>query len=296
METKIPAIAITAVVVVIVLAGILIPVLDDATAENDTLRNDNGSELGRMMAIDDSTEYTFSWDVSNSKVATVNGEQLALFSGTVICGGDPDFLIRYYSGGTDYIQGRDGTTSFTADNSIEIVISSGSISITADSGSPITYTVSDGFAIASTGDYVMKSPNQSVFMLGDSEFNAYGVSSTDASTVWLKITGSIDDSATISIISGPNGTFSNIEIDAKKMDNYVDAYTLDKFTFTFTNASTSVDTPMTYNFFIVPAEVSAERTVHFSDNESAIFAAIPIMVIVALLLAVVAVIFRSRQF
>lgn len=279
---------ITLSVVIISVAAIMMPVLNNATQTTATLSNASGDELGQLIAIDSTTEYEMTWDVTTPGVATVNGSEIDLYSGTLICGGDPDFLIRYYSGSTSYMQGRDGTPAngFTADSTLSITIAEGSATIVAD-GDSYTYTITEGFALADSGEYVMKSSTQSAYMLADSEFYAYGVSSTDGSTLWMTISGTIEDGATTTIISGPEGTFSDIVVDATEVDGYVDTYALDKITLTFTNSSTSVDTALTYNYFIVPASVTAELPQHLTSGEIALLNAIPALVLVCLVMVAV---------
>lgn len=295
MEMKIPLVAISAFVVVVVLAAVLMPILDDATATTDTFSNESGA-YGHLRTIDDDSEYTMTWTVSNPDVAVVNGEDVALYPGTLICGGEPNFLIRFYSGGSKYMQGRDSDGhNFTANSSLSITISGGTITIVSDTSTTTTYTLISGFALDNTGEYVMKAPTQKAYMNADTEYYAYGLSDTDTYTLWLKINGSIEDGPTFTPISGPTGTFSNEAMTYSEVAKYLDLYELTDITMTFTNTGTGVDTNMKYNFFIVPAEVTAERAVHLDGNEIALLAAVPALVIIALLIGVLAIFVRSKM-
>lgn len=295
MESKnLLTLAITLTVGIILAGSLLMPVISDATKTTGILNNATGSQLGYLIEIDDESEYTMTWDVTTPDVVEVNGENVTLYAGTVICGGDPDFIIRYYSGSTKYIQGRDGTTNFTANSTLDISIASGTITIEADENT-YTYSITKGFALAKSGEYVMKSSAQAAYMLADSEFNAYGVSSTDGSSLWLKISGTIADGATAERISGASGTLSDVEIHSTAVDGYIGVYALDKLTLSFVNSSTDVTTDLTYNYFIVPASIEAELSEHLNPGEIAIMNALPVLIIVALVMMAAGALFLKRD-
>ena len=68
METKgIITVAVTVTVAVIVLAGILMPVLTDATKTEETFTNKG---YYRMSHYDSTTDHTFAWDYQTPNVVT----------------------------------------------------------------------------------------------------------------------------------------------------------------------------------------------------------------------------------
>lgn len=288
METKNLVSMVLAITVGIICIGsVMVPVISDATKTVETLDN-TADALGYLISIDSETDdYTLTWDVDDPDVVLVNGEEVSLYAGTILCG-SPDFLIRYYSGSTDYLQGRtsDSADNFTASSSLSMTVSSGTITIVSDESTTKTYSITSGFAISSDGDYVMKAPTQEAYMKLDSELYAFGVSGTDTSTIWLKLTGT-PESVVATSFSGPSGTFSNYVIHSTVLEDYVDTVALEKITFDWTNASTEVVTGLTYSYFIVPASVTAELSEHLTSAEIGLLAIIPIMAIIAVLMIAV---------
>lgn len=299
MEMKIPAIAITAVVAIIVLAGVLMPVLNDTTATEDTYSNVAGSQ-GYFIALDNTTEsYSLLFDGSNPGKVTVNGSDVPLFDGTILAITDSGIFRCNNSLGTRLSLISSSNTASAIESTLEIVVTNGVFTYSIGGANPVTMDISSGcFALASSGDYVMTGANQTIYVNSDTQIYGSGLTSVTGG-VWntnFQLIGSIDDGMTVTVNYpvANKPTISNESVNYAEVTGHMDLYELQNITF---DATIGDDvTACSYDRIIVPAKVTAERSVHFSDNQNAIFAAIPIMVIVALLLAVVAVIFRSRQF
>lgn len=303
---KIIIASITAVVVITVLAGTLIPVLDDATATHKTFSNVEDSiayydEIGE-------NDYTFVWDPTTPTIATINGEEVALpdvsgYTNGVSLIVSEGIALRYYvSGGTYYIQslgggkssGQYGYATSNSESAITISITDG---VWSYSNNTNTYTLTGStYIISDSGDYVMKTPSSSAYVKSDSSTAALGV--TVISGVWVIMGWNLDSGITITpaeYYPPDDYTISNVVVHYDDVSGYDEIYGLSKVTFTAVKADdTTVTSNVTYSYFIVPAEVTAEKTVHFTDGENAIFNTIPVIVIVALLLAVLAMVLRSR--
>lgn len=310
MEMKIPVIAITAVVVVIVLAGVLMPVLDDATAKTDKFTNDGYFD----MTYDEREEVTVKWEYATPYQLTVNDEVVPIdasnFSSSArrtIFMGD-DFVLRtnsQWSGGVPYplvqFNASTGSSIFAgavpgSENNMTIVCSNGTYTVYLGSTTSKTGSYTYIYTVSNDGEYVMKYSDGTAYVLGDSEFIAMGTSSISGQDLYVKITGTVEDGAEITTWKDTGDwVFTNESINATPVNGYVDLYELTSITADVADDD-SHSGSITYNYFLVPASVDAERSVHFTDNQKAIFAAIPIMVIVALLIAVVALVFRGRDF
>ena len=296
MNTKLIGISIAAVIGIIVLGSVLMPILDDATVTQDTLDNTKDA-LGMIDKIDATTDtYKLEFTHGSSTVTINETDTVDLFAGTVVCQSDR-FIVRYLSNGFLQLYTSSGSWANVGDaNSVDtlIEIASGTATITpSTSGTPGTVrTVTDlteCYVLAKTGNYVMKAPTQDAYVLEDSQIIAMGLTNN----VGISIKGTVE-SVTISNFYPANQshTFSNVIIDATEDGDHVDTYTINKITFDGEYDGTT--TSYTYNYFIVPAEITAEKTVHFTDGQNAILGAIPIMIIVAILLGVVALVVRSR--
>lgn len=306
METKhIIAIAIAIAVGAITLSTVLVPAISMGTDTEDTFTNDG--YLARMTFIDETTDgYSFAWDHTNPTVASVNGESVNLFNGSLISGADT-FLARFGQDSTGYYiqwvpSSGLATVSYsagtgTADLTIEI--SDGTATITrTPAGSGVgnetvnTIAISEGYAISSDGDYIMKSPNQKAYLNSDSRI--YGMGLTTIDNVYYNgfyLDGTIENMTVEQFNPNPaTYTISNVAVNYDTVSGYEDLYTLDSVTFTATQiANSSIVKDCTYNYIVVPYEVTAELSVHASAPVIQIFNMLPIFVALGLIVAVIGV-------
>lgn len=291
MEMKIPAIAITALVVIVVLAGVLMPVLDDAMEQERTYTN-----KGVFLMTDDPTDYTLEYKGVDGEL-WVNGERLMSFSdlpdSTWTLISTPEYVVRMQGSGSSYtcwLTSVSGTNTYIAQNTTEsatITVTDSTIQV--GTSTPVNYT-GEFRGIAKDGDYIMTSTGG--FIVSDEDTIIIGNGTTTV-THWYDafyIIGTVDD---INVYSSDSITVSNVKVNANAINGF-NGSVVDSITFTATDGVNTANA--TYNRVIVPVEVTIEKTVHFTDNENAIFAAIPIMVIIALLIAIVVVVIKSRQF
>ena len=295
MEMKIVGISVAVLVSLVVLAGVLMPVLDDATATTDTFTNEGYFNV----RYSPTTDVSLSWDHTDPKKVTVDGDVYDLSNisvdCTLVCGdnwiiryrGSNDSMAYWGSSGAAIVASASAGTDFTA------TCSGGSLSISAGT-STATDSYTDLYCIDSDGSFVMKKTDTSAYLNGDSPFYAIGVTNLNGGQVaMIKLTGTIDDGVSADGYRVSSPTFSNISMDTVTDGNHKDLYQLSKITGTITDAN-SVSTNFTYSYFIVPAEVTAERSIHFTDNQNALLAVIPMLVIIAILIGVVALVIRSR--
>lgn len=283
MEMKIPAIAITAVVVVIVLAGVLMPVLNDATDTDTTFKNAGYYDLFYTQTDD----VTLEWDYTNPSVVTVNGDAISLptpsrqYPKTIMCG--DDWVLRL-SASVDgnatldfYTPTTSGGAGVTNTTSASVVASNGTATFTNTASVTRTASYTYLYCISADGDILMKDLASPSYVLGSSEIYGMGLTfGVLSENVYLKVSGSIDDGITAEIFGPSTSTLTVSDVDAiySEVEGYKDLYSLEKVNITLTDGDSSA--AVTYSYFIVPTEVSAEKSVHFTDNQNAIFAAIPI--------------------
>lgn len=293
--------SITAVVVIAVLAGTLIPVLDDATATTDTLTNDG---YYRMSDTEDETVITWAPSVSKTTL-TVDDVEISMAglpTGTYSIAFSDDFIIRYSNEGTynvqlwasSYVAGMSGTSAATL--TITINSTGGTFAISGGSTTNITHS-GEYFIIDPDGDKVMKYKDKSAYLLSDSSVVYAGGTSVIVGTTYSGIyfEGTVDNLTFTPMSSSV--TISDVDSVYTESDDHVGVILLEKVTFktTHTSGDVQTDKDQTYSYFLVPYQITAERTVHFTDGENAIFNAIPVIVIVALLLGIVALVLRSRM-
>lgn len=296
MENRTIGIIVSIMVGVIMIGGVLVPVLNDAAADSTTFNNRTDS-MFEMVEINENSNYVFEWKYTDPTHAIVNGEIVSLKSASIICNADT-FLIRYGSDSTGYyLQGVGSTGNIfvtsggSTPKDLTITIADGTLTATATGTESVTTPVSDGFAIAPSGDWVMKSPDQIAYLHGDSRIVAMGLTFMDVWNRGFYIDGTVN-SVNVTCFNSETFTISNIVINSSVNEKYTDLYELDKISFTASNGTDSWDA--TYNYFIVPAEITAEKVAGSPLGEySGLVFTIPVIVIVSLLVAAVATIGRK---
>lgn len=301
VETKIPAVAITVTLVTIMIASVLIPVLTDATTVNETLVNEGYFNLS---LIDENTDITMSWDHTDPTVVTVNNVDVDMSSvpraiPLSILGTDTVILrYEYLANGNValYCNGVTGqlVANSTGSNDLSLTLSEGSFSITVGSTTK-TASITNGFYLDPEGTYVMKDRDSPAYIQDDTIIIA-GLSVVIApTTAGVFGIGNIDDGMALNNIVSYQ---TNYEIGTATINatdtKWVDTYLLESITFDITDTDTDTVVPITYTYFAVPEEMTAERIVHFTDGENAILLTIPTLTIIALLIGVVAIFMRSK--
>lgn len=300
MEIKPAMVAIAAFVVITVIAAVLMPVLTDATAKTDTLKNEGYYNI----TYSETDSLSFSWDYTKPTVATIDNVEVTLPAATdipgqvtILCG--DDWFLRWSGNGMQFYSTSSGSVnaSVADSTSMTFVATSGTGVVTNTAATPATQTVSYTFiyVIDPNGTYVMKESTEAAHLNGDSEIYAIGRTTGDGINAKIKITGNIDDGFTATVIGSSNYTTSNIVADYSEDSSHIDLYDLKNISLTITNTGTSQSITAVYSYFIVPAEVTAERSVHLSDNENAILLVIPALLIIAIIIGILAYAIRMRE-
>lgn len=314
MESKgIITVAVTVTVAVIVLAGILMPVLDDATTTEDKFTND-GVLYARTLDAD--SECIISFDHTTPTIVTIDDVDIdmielttALNTQQITIAFSDDWFIRclYNAGNKAIVVYKCGTSSAQAiggasesnGNDMTVTISSGAATITYGE-TTLNYNIdADGMVLSSKkADYIIKSSTDEVYVNSDSIVygagrtdNALGTSNSSFNAISK---ASIDDGVTLLYYS-PQYTISADESVTYTTDSgHKDLYLLKNYVFNLTDNG-GVDHPITYGQIFVPAEVTAERSVHFTDSMNGLLAVIPMLILVAVLIGVAAVVLRNRM-
>lgn len=301
MEIKeLTAILVVATVGCILVAG-FIPVVGESVSATTTFENKGYYD----MTYTETDNLVFKWEYTNPNQVKVNDEIVPLITAnstlkTIICG--DDWLVRYAYNSTigTFVQfygntGSQVTASVGNETDLTITCSSGSVSVVNTAETPDTFstTYTHLYVVANSGNLVMKEQNTPAYLNGDSEIIAMGLSRVGTiSNLGISITGNINDGFTWTLFRGSDVTFSNEESVYTTVSGYVDLYQLDKLTATATNSTGSSD--LTYSYFIVPAEIVAEKAIHADDNTASIVSMIPFILIMGIVLMFVGVVLVRR--
>ena len=298
------AVAIALTVGIVTFSGVLIPAIESGVNTEDTFSNVTNS-IAHYKKIGTTENITWEWDHTDPLVMSIDGDTATLPSNlalTVSTSGN--WLIRFSGGNTlTFFPNNNAspttpvTASVTDGTDMSISFNSGTMTVTNTAETPVTRTITytELYVMVADDDtnydYVMKSSTQSAYMNGDSPFYASGMSVVGGQGGFgYTITGSIDDGATISQFRGTATTNTDTSVNYTEVSGYKDLYKLDSITF---KANT---TNMLYNYFLVPTEVTAEKSVHADATTILLFQTIPVFIVLGMIVAVVGVLYlKSRR-
>lgn len=280
---------IVALVIVVVCA---IPIISDSVATEDTYKNDG------YFYVDKFTDtYTFSWNYNNPEVFVINGEEVEYTAETgslsvsVFCTDscamryvNNTLTCNFYGGGT-YISGNATYPEVTA------TLENGTLTVTNGTTTKPIANTTEVYSIVKDGPFVMKNKDKVAYLNGDSEIYASGQTFSGSAYIFCHLSGTIDDG----ISYGPdNLTFSNQTVNYVENNTHEDLYELTSITFTAVN-SNNVEFNPVYSYFIVPAEVTAERTVQVDGATGDIITVIPVLMVLAILIGAVTLFIKTRR-
>lgn len=295
MENKYIGVIIGVAVAIILVGTLLSPVIKDTTATSDTITNDGIFHMGELKA-GESWHYVWDGQTLTLNDAVVELPTTELVHGTASIIMMDNIVFRYVpANGAIFINGAISSTV----TAFDITAVDGTLTGTRSSSGETTdvnVTYTSFWGIVPDSDYVMCQFPATVLL--DTDVFVLGLSLVSESWYMLRVSGSIDGGFSISVLSQANGnviagaTVTNVAVDSENIDNYVDLASLNKITFDVTIGD--VTGACTYSCMIVPEEVTADRADPMGSGEAAILKAIPIIVIVSLILAVIALFVRSR--
>lgn len=284
-------------VAVILALAVLVPVIQDTSASEDTLTNEGYFRLSSIESTSDDT-ITFMWDHTKPNMANINGTDIEInypavdvisislvFSDT--------FTIRFYKEygayscqaylpfsafvGASVANGTDLTATATG----------GTISVANTAATPATgsATYDTLYYPDTNGSWIMKDKDKPAYVFPDSTIIvANGLTAVGERVVGLYFEGNIEDGYDFTIYRS-NATESNVTSVYSEVNEYKDIVALDKITFTLTTTDDSVDA--TYSYFLVPYEVTAERSVHVTPIEASLLGIIPLLVVIGIVIGAV---------
>lgn len=310
MNTKLITIALTLVVGIILAGSVLMPVLNSATEKERTFTNQGYFTYD---AVNENTDLTIDFDPATPGVITIGEKTVTMpeeNGNWTICGSE-NFTVRYVKtasstnlqcyGSNGYIAGDPSATTTV----LHVDVDATEMTFERNTSTTKTYSMgTHGFVINTDGNgaLMLKYANEKAYVLGDSEVYLCGTTFVTGSGtndfVGVFGYGSLDDGLTMNAFYGTGGgqntiSFGDVTATYEAVNGFNDLYQVDKFEFPLTQNSATVTA--TYSYFVVPTEVTAERTAHLTDGQIALMGAIPVLVIVALLVVAVGVVARRND-
>lgn len=295
MDIKAFPALIVGVVVALVLAGAVLPVFAETTSATDKFTNKGAF----FVEIDPTDTYTIKYDKAvDLGVVYINDKALNVpFStGYTILAID-NAILRLQSG-DNTVQYKGDGHYITGILKLDITVANGAISGIfqtgtsggVDSAWPDTAYTTAFIASPDPQDYVMTEYNTVAKMNGDSIIKAFGQTQLNTTSnpqlAIISITGNIDDGVNVSVLNSSTGAViegaevSDLQINHTAVNNYINLYDLTSITFKVTYDSTV--TAVTYSAYVVPSEVTAEKSVHPDGPLTVILNVLPLLAIAGL--------------
>ena len=297
METKgIITMAVTVTVALIVLGVVLIPVLDDTTPSTKTYNN-----VGIPFALADAEDTDTHIIVVDSTGVTSDGETIdsSPYLGTndyTLVFGEHSILRyapitgRVVLGGTVSDGSAQQFTDLRSASSSETL----TLTIVGDTLTSVngetTKTIEDNWAyVSASGDYrYLTNP---CVTASDRVIGGGVTYSPFSSATVICFDGTIDGITAGIYRSTPTATLNSVDVVTSSITTNLVKIDAIKFNCT----QNGNDVTATYTYFLAPAEITYENPYYVGDQSAALLAAVPVLIIIAILLGVAAVVLRNRM-
>ena len=291
---------ISVAIALVLVIGCAVPIISDSVATDDTYKNE-GIKLSKVGT---DSSHTIEWDHTDPNVITIDDTSIEMSSTANPRGfvfGSENFYLKWYSLGdtkigVQFFSGdtrMDGNISSSKD--MTITVASGSVSVTAGTDTN-TYTLGDNaYILDSTGSYVLKQ-GLTANVLADTEIvivDAVQVASGYPAGIFA--IGNVEDGMTYSaFFYNPSSvSFASPTMTSASVDGHIDLYNVTGFGVTATQGDTT--RTVTFNTFIVPSEVTAERSVHADSTVNAILVVIPLLMVVGIVISAISLFITNRR-
>lgn len=280
--------AVGAIVVILVAVSVILPIFAAAGETTETLDNSDFArhQMKTLETGDTWTRTGSTWYYNDEEVTTdSSGGYSILFT---------DSAVIRENGGA---RGPDLTGAYNSTTSAEIVtVDETTLGLSVnESTSYINFEY--GYGAVADGDYIMKTMEDSAYILGNETIYISGVTNVASATtseVFCVISGSIADGFTVTVSPVKNATISDIvvgeiTVNAEEVEGYVNLYlfTSIEFTLSGTYNEDTVSTNATYGTFVMQKEVTAETTTHPTGATLTIIQILPVLILVGVMLFIV---------
>lgn len=274
-------------VAVIIALAVLVPVIQDTSASEDTFTN-KGYFYVDSLNENESINYKFA-----DGVLKINDVDVPLPSDNTYPDGITIFFTEHITvridGSLMRIKGQVNVGCTALDLTITNGTITGSYTATNTSTANWTYTKFTGMVTSET-NRVMSQPVPQ-YVKSDSLIETTGFTRAVGDYYVIHVSGSIDDGVTVNLYTQGSGvvvttvTVSNIQINYSPVNGHEDLYLVDNITFTLTKDDAVSN--VTYSIYTVPAEVTSERTAHVTPIEATLLGIIPLLVIIGIVIGAV---------
>lgn len=307
--SKIPVLVVALVIGIVLVTSAVVPLASDYS-EAKTFKNEGYYTMDKVAA-DADFVLTFNY---GSSIIDVDGKTMDMSTAGFTAGkaytimGADNFVLRMAWGNNPYLQyfgdqsvSPNFITAVTAGSKITVTVSDGSVvfaSTDASYPNSATLTLSENTYCINPegkGDYTMKKADGIAYIVEDTDIIILdGISNLAANDVGIYAEGTIDTNLEASTFRGTGTydvTFGDFVYTTSDVSGYIDLVKLEKVDFTATQNSTDYD--VSYSYFIVPSEVSADP-----DNPAAyknLVKVVPLMAFIMLVVAAAGMVYLKNK-
>lgn len=285
-----------------------VPAIQETTSATNTFTNDGYYTMDKVSS---DSEFTLTWDYTEPTSIDIDGVKIDLSNAGLTPGksytifGADNFVLRLYWTATapycQYFGDASVIPSFMQANvptasKLTATVTNETITFASTDPSyttPVTIPLKDTtYCInpAGNGDYVMKKASDSVYIESNTDIIVLdGITTLTANDVGIYADGTINgdlDATTFRGTGTYDVTFSDFVYTTENVTGYIDLVKLEKVDFTATQNDT--DYTVTYSYFIVPVEVTAEKEYHADTTLATVINLLPLIAGVGLLMFLVA--------
>ena len=276
------------IIAVIITVSAVVPIFMETTKTDDTFTN---SGRGSYKYISNEDEYTLTWYYETPTKITVNDVVIDAVSGNdLVAMGD--FCVRIQPTNSGYAQlilanNESGVTANVSDSkNFTLTYSSGDLTVTNGTTTK-TLTIDGFYAIVPPNDnaatHTMKISTDRAYLKSDTNLIVMGLTSVGGQwNTGYMVEGTLTDYSVSQWTGSVSYEPTNVSDDSATVSGYIDLYTIKQFNWIVDNSGTPVN--VTYNYFLVPNEVTAERSIHPDGPTSTIINLIPLIIVAGILL------------
>lgn len=318
--------AIGVAIAALIVVSLLVPIVNDATSTTTTFENKGYFYVDTF---DTTEDLTVSWDHENPGVITVNDDEVPV---NLLGHSDSELLTLVSgstsSGGTFALV----VLSTSSDGTIKSVrysgATGGSVNASISAGTDLTLTCTGGTATVSDGTNTATASYTSISSICADKTNLVMKDSTVSARLLTTSNLSVQTIANMALVTGGSvsGTMGEIlsgtvaspsitvwrasssvalkagtlTVNKTAISEYTNLYSVDTVSFTTTLTDTvgeetkTADTDITLTSFVVPAEVTASKVSPMDATQATMLNIVPILVIIGLLCATVALIIARK--
>ena len=281
MDNKFIGLMVGLTVGVLMVSGFLWPIVSDATKTTEKIENEGYFTLDAV-----SEAHTLTWDYTAPKSVTVDDSVIDLsaldYTRAYTVFGGNSFMLRATGGGIQaflpagsnplFLQ---ATVAAQTNMTVNIAADSATFTVGSDSVS-VNFNVAYLINTAGNGSYTMKFADETASILDNSEIILVGVSRTfSANDLGVYAIGSLSEDFEFTFFRGNTPAVSQTgEVTINTVDNekYKSVSEISNVQFTVTQNEVEYD--LTYSYFLVPTELTAELAQHLDTTQIALVAAI----------------------